>query len=280
MFIKKRLKNKLIMMNISEIDDIKKIPSDPNYIVNRFNPVYVSYFPTYVYDTDVKNYNDFIAIREIIMNALDEEERSNGYGIVIDKNMMDAIIIKNHGRGITIDTFITDGADKECWQRGLYGDGLKYAFAYLNRFYKTYLINDKFIFKPYYDKKNHKTMLYMLIGHINNKIKGSEIHIIGSDVYKIKKIIKSVTYHQYIPNLLRNVSMISPECRIPRNWMIINIPDMLYVGDMYVNKISKITGTYSPLSYNIWHVPLTKNYTNVQNIRKLNSYIDLLSGFL
>ena len=67
---------------------------------------------------DKREFSLFISIRELLQNALDEEERVNGRPDVRIEQDTHGTWIADTGRGITVEALRIGGSDKECWMRG------------------------------------------------------------------------------------------------------------------------------------------------------------------
>jgi hypothetical protein len=78
-----------------------------------------------------REFSPFISIRELLQNALDEEEMVEGRADVLIEHDALGTWILDRGRGITVEALRMGGSDKECWMRGYYGEGLKLAASHL-----------------------------------------------------------------------------------------------------------------------------------------------------
>jgi hypothetical protein len=97
---------------------------------------------------DKREFSLFISIRELLQNALDEEERINGRPDVRIEQDTHGTWIVDSGRGITVEALRIGGSDKECWMRGYYGEGLKLAASYLTlNQVPVYLFTGQMVFR-------------------------------------------------------------------------------------------------------------------------------------
>jgi hypothetical protein len=78
-----------------------------------------------------REFNLFISIRELLQNALDEEELISGRPDVQFWQDTLGTWIKDRGRGITLEALRMGESNKESWMRGYYGEGLKLAASNL-----------------------------------------------------------------------------------------------------------------------------------------------------
>lgn len=128
----------------------------------------------YLNDWDV-----YYAIREIIANALDEQQNENIE--ITYKNEEDEWIIRDFGSGLKIENFIMMGSNKISNGNviGKFGVGLKDALGVLNNNgVQVKIRTDKYLFKFYMKEKskitNAKT-LHVYVYQNNDKVfKGTE----------------------------------------------------------------------------------------------------------
>jgi hypothetical protein len=124
-----------------------------------------------------RNFDELKALREIIQNALDENELTFGRPFVeIMKDSLGTWIIDN-GRGIKLQDLLVGVSNKECWMRGYYGEGLKIAAGYFLSLNKpVYIFTNENVFRfIYYDEENPK--LYVILGKTNKKFEGTSVLI-------------------------------------------------------------------------------------------------------
>lgn len=74
-----------------------------------------------------REFNLFMSLRELIQNALDEEELVTGQPHVQFKQDVHGTWVTDSGRGLTIESLRMGESNKECWMRGYFGEGLKLA---------------------------------------------------------------------------------------------------------------------------------------------------------
>ena len=220
----------------------------------------------------------FHAVRELIQNSLDEQELVHGFAATFDvKIWLDdtGFHIRDYGRGVTLDAFRVGGTDKECWQRGYFGEGLKVAAGWFamngdllyviarGKIYKAVLFGDTVV---------------IIIGKSTRHFEGTQATIYGPDVKDAERIVESVTYQTFVKShRLRpaaGVDIKTKECPHYRRCFILENPtDYLWVGDIFVNYITKVANKKAAFSYNTWYVDLEPNRIMVTDIDRLKNII-------
>ena len=245
----------------------------------------------------------FHALREIIQNALDEQEYVHGYSSTFKISMgisNAGFYIRDYGRGVNLESFVLGGTNKECWMRGYFGEGLKVAAAwFISNGYIMYVFTSDAVYKT----AMFGDTVYIIIGkpkYPNAYKPGTEILIYCSNPSKLKDMVDKITFQDYVkkynPKIISKVKIRTTSCNHERTAYILDVrpvPNMLWVGDIYVNSIKEITNAKSVYSYNLWYVPLEPNRVMVSSILKLylivstvwksvseDAYYDLLSKIL
>ncbi len=206
-----------------------------------------------------RDFNHTISLKELLQNALDEQELVIGKPeIQIDKDEL-GIWIKDNGRGINIKALRMGGSDKECWMRGYYGEGLKLASSFFILqdtpvYYFTKNIVYKFITLPL---NSSNPGIYVLMGRTSLNITGTHILLYKyrEELDNIKKLIR-FSNEELKEKLIFEESYSSENCPKKEPNAIFDYPDLLYIRNMYVGKTSEVTKRESLLSYDLWWVKL------------------------
>jgi hypothetical protein len=231
-----------------------------------------------------RGWNDFMAIREFLQNALDIEERTFGYegievGVWVDTL---GLHISDRGPGITYEAFRLGGSDKACYERGFYGEGLKVAMAHLvQRGCPVYVFNRRGqVFKAFVSPGTNLVLIAM--GRFTKHVAGTEVIVYGlpemSPEWSDPAYVRRIIFKEWLkdPNL---------EILTLKKWKIDSCPfespnfivsakdgtnvDFLWVRDIVVNKISTITGMPSVFGYNLWWPTLEPNRVAVSSVPEL-----------
>ncbi|MEM3484786.1 MAG: ATP-binding protein [Candidatus Methanomethyliaceae archaeon] len=231
-----------------------------------------------------RNWTDWMAVREFVQNALDIEERLYGYDnikINIYKDEFDQYHIVDRGPGINIDAFRLGGSDKKCYERGHFGEGLKVALAYFcAKSLPIYVFNrNGQVFKPIISPSSN--LILLVIGRSDRRPEGTEVIFrsfkenFNIHLMIFQEWLKKYRYKRYIVKYMEDPSgTCAKSC--PNAIVISNEPiDYLWVRDIQVNRISKITGKPSYFGYNLWWVNLEPNRVSVASISDLNTAIAL-----
>lgn len=206
-----------------------------------------------------REFNLMVSLKELLQNALDEQEFVSGNPeIKIDKDKL-GIWIKDSGRGININAFRIGGGDKECWMRGYYGEGLKLASSYfiLNNipvYFFTKNLVFKFIALP---KNSNNPSIFVMMGRTNLNINGTHILLYGynEDIKNIKKLIRFLN-EDLNEKILLEKRYSDNNCMKEMPSAIFDYHDQLYIRNMYVGRTSDVTKRESLLSYDLWWVRL------------------------
>jgi len=231
-----------------------------------------------------RGWNEFTSVREFIQNSLDIEERIFGYegmevGVWVDKL---GLHITDRGPGITYEAFRIGGSDKNRYERGYFGEGLKVAMAYLlYRGCPVYVFNRKGqVFKAITPPGS--TLMLIAMGRTSKPVTGTEVIIynlpLKAPEWSDPSYTKRIIFKEWLkdPNLevLTVKRWAKPDCPHPKPNFIVfakdgsNI-DFLWVRDIVVNKISNLTRLPSIFGYNLWWVELEPNRVSVSSIPEL-----------
>ncbi len=200
-----------------------------------------------------RNFDEIKALREIIQNALDENELTFGKPFVeIKKDSLGTWII-DKGRGIKLQDLLVGFSNKECWMRGYYGEGLKIAAGYFLSLNKpVYIFTNENVFRfIYYDKESPK--LYVILGKSNKKFEGSSVLI--RDYYPQDETLNKIVIFnnkEVYERKIDEVYVASEECNFPKPYAIYDYPNLFYVRNILVGETSKVARRRSLFSYDIW----------------------------
>ena len=227
-----------------------------------------------------RGWDDWMAIREFIQNALDIEEKMFGYeNIKVDVFVDDlGTHVADRGPGITIDAFKVGGSDKGCADRGYFGEGMKVAAAYFaGEGYPVYVFTRKGqvykAFVPY-----GSNLLLVALGRATRTQYGTEviIHDYRFSPEKVSEIVfqKWLEAHPEVKILTRKKTH-TINCPVDKPNTIVYVDggmvDKLWVRDIYVNTLSHITGRKAIFGYNLWWPNLEPNRRNVSSLGELTS---------
>jgi hypothetical protein len=200
-----------------------------------------------------RNFDELKALREIIQNALDENELTFGRPFVeIMKDSLGTWIIDN-GRGIKLQDLLVGVSNKECWMRGYYGEGLKIAAGYFLSLNKpVYIFTNENVFRfIYYDEENPK--LYVILGKTNKKFEGTSVLI--RDYYPQDETLNKIVIFnnkEVYERKIDEVYVASEECNFPKPYAIYDYPNLFYVRNILVGETSKVARRRSLFSYDVW----------------------------
>lgn len=208
---------------------------------------------------DKREFNLFISLRELIQNALDEEELVTGQPHVQFEQDVHGMWIIDSGRGLKIEALRMGESNKDCWMRGYYGEGLKLAASYLmlNRI-PVYIFTKhmvlKFLALPE-DARNPG--IFILLGRSKEEVKGTRLLLYGyrPDAGFIKKLVRF--WNSELENkLITEVKFPSKDCPKEMPSAIFDFPNLLYIRNMYVGEMSQAAKRKSLLSYDLWWIRL------------------------
>ncbi len=204
---------------------------------------------------DKREFSLFISIRELLQNALDEEEVVRGRPDVLIEQDAQGTWIVDRGRGITVNALRMGGSDKECWMRGYYGEGLKLAASYLtlNRV-PVYLFMGQMVFRFITLPRDEQNPgIFILLGRSREAIEGTKILLFGhkADQDFMKKIVR-FRNKDFAPTLIAEERFPSEDCPREMPSAIFDFPNQLYIRNMYAGEMSEVSRRKSLLSYDLW----------------------------
>jgi len=222
-----------------------------------------------------KEWTDETCIREFVQNALDASEEATGEAICrvyYDRTIEPvATVIEDEGRGIEENAVLMGGTDKPCWARGFFGEGLKMSVAYLLTKYSTptYLFNKRGeVFKTV-ALRGVLTFVYgrhrlepkwgtkIVIPWVSLPIEG----ILLEDWQKERAIFETMLIG------IRGgeeFCLYERPCRIMDDGL-----GNLYVAEIFVNSLERISGNKGRYSWDLWWVPLHRGRTAPVNLEAL-----------
>ena len=224
-----------------------------------------------------RDWNAWLAMRELVQNALDIEDNTFGYENIRVNVYTDAqgVHVVNRGPPMPRDAWKLGGSDKQCWERGRFGEGLKVAsayFAYQGTILYVFTGNEvyKAIVSP------GTSLVVVLLGRPTSPTPGITEALVHNAVIE-PGTIEDMVFQQLMkinhPRIIAQKAITSRTCDHPRTSYIIDYSDHLWVGDIYVNSLSRITRHPSTFGYNVWHVDLEPNRITVQSIDQLGGMI-------
>jgi hypothetical protein len=219
-------------------------------------------------------WNDWLALREYIQNALDaidrvitDEERKKfyekmEYPIKFYVDELGTHIV-DYGPGIKPEHFLIGGTDKLPWERGFYGEGMKMAAVFfLSKGYPSYFFTRNM---NVYKAVNIRNIMHVVIGKHKKPIDGTEVIINGYSaempsrglVFTFLKENKVPYYIKWTKGsfIVGGKGVESPE----EPNIVIDYPNLLWVRDIFVNEIRELTGDDSLFSYDLWWVELHRD---------------------
>ncbi len=206
-----------------------------------------------------REFNLFISVRELIQNALDEEELVSGRPHVQFEQDIQGTWIMDRGRGLKLESLRMGESNKDCWMRGYFGEGLKLAASYLTLncipiyiFTKHMIL--KFLALPE-DARNPG--IFILLGRSTEEVEGTKILLYGykPDPEFIEKIVRF--WNSELENkLIAEVKFPTNDCPKEMPSAIFDFPNLLYIRNMYVGEMSQVAKRKSLLSYDLWWVRL------------------------
>jgi len=208
---------------------------------------------------DKREFNLFVSLRELIQNALDEEELVTGKPQVQFEQDIHGTWIIDRGRGIKLEALRMGESNKECWMRGYYGEGLKLAASYLtlNRIPVYIFTRDiilKFVVLP---EDAYNPGIFLLFGRSREEVKGTKLLLYNyrPDPEFIRKIVRF--WNSELENkLITEVKFSISDCPKEMPSAIFDFPNLLYIRNMYVGEMSEVAKRKSLLSYDLWWVRL------------------------
>jgi hypothetical protein len=208
---------------------------------------------------DKREFSLFISFRELLQNALDEEELVNGIPYVqLDQDERGTWII-DRGRGIKLEALRMGESNKDCWMRGYYGEGLKLAASYLTlNHFPVYIFTRDMIFKfLVLPADTQNPGIFILLGRSKEEVEGTKILLYGyePDPEFIEKIVRFWN-NELAGKLVVEEKFSSKDCPKEMPSAIFDFPNLLYIRNMYVGEMSQVAKRKSLLSYDLWWVRL------------------------
>ena len=208
---------------------------------------------------DKREFSLLISLRELLQNALDEEETVSGRpGAQLEQDGLGTWII-DKGRGVKVDALRMGESKKDCWSRGYYGEGLKIAASHLmlNRIPVYFFTGQKvfrFIALP---KDAENPGIFVLLGKSEDATEGTKILLYGyrPDSEFINELVRF--WNRELQNkLLAEVKFASRDCPKEMPSAIFDFPDLLYIRNMLAGQMSQVAKRKSLLSYDLWWLRL------------------------
>jgi len=250
----------IIPLSEAERRGLKVHIEEPSHMISKISG-YDALFVTglskdYV---DKREFNLFISLRELLQNALDEEELVRGQPHVqFEQNSYGTWII-DRGRGLKLEALRMGESNKECWMRGYYGEGLKLAASYLTlNHFPVYIFTRDMVFKflvlPV-DTKNPG--IFILLGRSKEEVPGTRILLYGykPDPGFMEKIVRFWN-SELTERLIVEEKFASRDCPKEMPSAIFDFPNVLYIRNMYAGEMSQVAKRKSLLSYDLWWVRL------------------------
>jgi hypothetical protein len=208
---------------------------------------------------DKREFNLFISFRELLQNALDEEELVNGIPYVkLDQDERGTWII-DRGRGIKLESLRMGESNKECWMRGYYGEGLKLAASYLTlNKVPVYIFTQHMIFKFIVIPEDAENPgIFILLGRSEETVKGTKI-LLAEYRPESKETEKVVRFwnRELTKKLITEEKFSSSNCLKEMPSAVFDFPNLLYIRNMLVGEMSQVAKRKSLLSYDLWWVRL------------------------
>ncbi len=204
---------------------------------------------------DKREFNLFVSIRELLQNALDEEEVITGRPDVQLEQDTCGTWIVDRGRGITLEALRMGESNKECWMRGYYGEGLKLAASYLTlNQIPVYLFTRQMVLRFVVLPKDVRNPgIFILLGRSKEAIKGTKILLSGyrADQEFVEKMVRFWN-REFKDKLIVEERFPSENCLREMPSAILDFPNLLYIRNMYAGEMSDIAKRKSLFSYDLW----------------------------
>ncbi len=204
---------------------------------------------------DKREFSVFVSIRELLQNALDEEEVITGRPDVQLEQDTYGTWIVDRGRGITLEALRMGESNKECWMRGYYGEGLKLAASYLTlNQIPVYLFTRQMVLRFVVLPKDVRNPgIFILLGRSKEAIKGTKILLSGyrADQEFVEKMVRFWN-REFKDKLIVEERFPSENCLREMPSAIFDFPNLLYIRNMYAGEMSDIAKRKSLFSYDLW----------------------------
>ena len=250
--------------------EAREIPLDLVDYIERFDLVWsLSIEASYA---ERRRWNDFLAFREFLQNALDEEHEVYGYDNIDVKIETDHLgtWIKDRGRGITYEAFLLGGYDKPCHLRGRFGEGMKLgALWFAVKGHPVFIFTKDIVYKCYYSSVAKS--LVVVFGRSKIYVDGTWVLIYK--YYIPEEYVSKVYYKNAGFDIVDTITYSISDCDVEMPNIIMKPGNHLYVRDIFVNTFSKLLGRESYYSYNLWWVDLEPNRVQVQSTFQLDEEV-------
>ena len=206
-----------------------------------------------------RGFDETKSIKEMLQNALDENEDVYGYPFVEVKNEKDGLVIEDKGRGFKPEYLLLGSSNKKCWMRGYYGEGLKLAASFFTfSGHPAYIFSNDKVFKFVVVDQ----AVCVLIGDLTEKFDGTKALVYGYNNPQIKLDNMISIYNEELKDrLIDTVYLSSDECSFEKPARIFDFPDMLFVRNIFAGNASKVARRRSFFSYDVWWVRLDVSRT-------------------
>jgi len=208
---------------------------------------------------DKREFSIFISLRELLQNALDEEELVRGQPHVQFEQDKYGTWIIDRGRGLKLESLRMGESNKECWMRGYYGEGLKLAASYLTlNHFPVYIFTRDMVFKFLVLPRDAQNPgIFILLGRAKEEVPGTRILLYGykPDPEFMKKLVRFWN-SKLTEKLVAEEKFSSRDCPKEMPSAIFDFPNELYIRNMYAGEMSQVAKRKSLLSYDLWWVRL------------------------
>ena len=247
------------------VERCEEIPSNLQNMISHFDLIWVlSVESSYA---EKRRWNEFIAFREFLQNSLDAMHESVGYENIKVDIAVDNLgtWVMDKGKGLDHTAFLLGGKDKACYLRGRYGEGLKVAALWFaSRNHEVYIFTRDNVFKCFYPEAG---LLTVVFGKNKKYVDGTWVLI--KDYQVPSEDVRKLYYKlgDFYEDFRYDTAYTDCPYKMPN--LILEPGDSLYVRDIFVNNMSKLFGTPSYYSYNLWWVDLEPNRVQVQSTWEL-----------
>ena len=207
-----------------------------------------------------RGWNNWMAVREFIQNALDEEHILFGYDNIRVQIYFDdmGLHIINRGRAIKLEHWFLRPTKKEEWVRGKFGEGMDVASETLiYKGYRVYIFSHSAVYKPVYTPSGQ---MAIVMGLAKQEIDGTHVIVMGMTPLSLEVGIEDIIIqelakrHKVLAKYTVNIK------GMPNTiYKFFDVSDRLYVRDIYVNEMKSIFHYPSFYVYNLWWVDLESN---------------------
>lgn len=233
--------------------EITKDPEGVEKLVQRYDAVVdVGFTEDYI---GRRGFDSFKSLREIVQNALDENELCTGKpDVVVEKDSLGTWIIDN-GRGLKVEALSIGQTDKECWMRGFYGEGLKLAATFFtSKGTPVYVFTRNHVFKfAAFPKEAENSRILALLGRSTMNVRGTKVLLFGLQIDD-DSLDKMVSFRNKMlaGKKIAEVRSSSSDCPHRKASAIFDYPNLLYIRNMFVGNMAEVSRRRSLLSYDLW----------------------------